>query len=104
MATLVLAVAGNKIGGQFGQAVGAAIGQRIDQRLFGPKGRQGPRLGDLAVQSSIYGAPIPKLYGTNRVAWMPSPAATSATHLEMFVFLGEWRCRGPCKAVCEACA
>lgn len=68
MATLVLAVAGNKIGGQFGQAVGAAIGQRIDQRLFGPKGRQGPRLGDLAVQSSIYGAPIPKLYGTNRVA------------------------------------
>ena len=68
MATLVLAVVGRAVGGNIGQAVGAAIGQRIDQSLFGPNRREGPRLGDLSVQSSTYGVQIPKLYGANRVA------------------------------------
>ncbi|WOK36313.1 phage tail protein [Sphingomonas sp. C3-2] len=69
MATLVLTVAGAVVGGQIGAAVGAIIGQQIDQRLlFAPKGRQGPRLGDLAVQTSTYGTPIPRLFGTMRVA------------------------------------
>ena len=27
-------------------------------------------------------------YGANREAWMPNPAATSSTHLDMFTFLG----------------
>jgi hypothetical protein len=48
--------------------VGALLGQSIDAHIFGPKGRQGPRLQDLKVQTSSYGAQIPKLFGTMRVA------------------------------------
>ncbi len=68
MATLVLSVVGSIFGGPVGAAIGAAIGQQVDGRLFAPKGRKGPRLNELAVQSSTYGAPIPRLYGRTRVA------------------------------------
>lgn len=68
MATLVLTVVGNAIGGPVGSAVGAVIGQQIDRAIFRPKGREGPRLTDLAIQSSTYGGPIPKIFGTMRVA------------------------------------
>lgn len=68
MATLLLTAAGTAIGGPIGGAVGALLGQQIDGRLFAPKARQGPRLGDLAVQTSSYGSAIPKLFGTMRVA------------------------------------
>ena len=68
MATLVLGTVGGLIGGKAGRAVGSVIGLAIDRKLFSPKGRQGPRLGDLAFQSSQYGALIPRLYGINRVA------------------------------------
>src|SRR3546814_18322946 len=41
----------------------------------GGKSRQGPRLNDLAVQSSAYGTPLPRLYGMIRasgsVLWAP---------------------------------
>jgi len=69
MATLLLAAAGQAIGGQVGAAIGATIGQYVDQNiLFAPKGRQGPRLGELAVQTSSYGTPIPRIFGRMRVA------------------------------------
>ena len=68
MATLVLSTVGNALGGPIGGAIGSLIGQGIDQRLFGPGPRQGPRLGDLSVQSSTYGAQVPRIYGTMRVA------------------------------------
>lgn len=68
MATLVLTTIGSIVGGPIGGAIGAIIGQGIDQRLLAPKGRQGPRLGDLTVQTSTYGSQIPKLFGTLRVA------------------------------------
>ncbi|MGA9581678.1 MAG: phage tail protein, partial [Allosphingosinicella sp.] len=68
MATLVLTAAGTAIGGPIGGAIGAIVGQQIDGRLFAPKPRQGPRLGELAVQTSSYGSQIPKLFGTMRVA------------------------------------
>ncbi|HEX8262597.1 MAG TPA: phage tail protein [Allosphingosinicella sp.] len=68
MATLVLTAVGTAIGGPIGGAIGAVLGQQIDGRLFAPKPRQGPRLGDLAVQTSSYGSQIPKLFGTMRVA------------------------------------
>ena len=68
MATLVLTAVGTLVGGPIGGAIGSIIGQQIDKRLFAPKGRQGPRLGELAVQSSAYGSVIPKLFGTSRVA------------------------------------
>jgi hypothetical protein len=68
MATLILGTVGALVGGRLGRAVGSVIGGAIDRKLFAPKGRQGPRIGDLAFQSSQYGALIPKLYGTNRVS------------------------------------
>jgi hypothetical protein len=69
MATVVLSIAGSIIGGPIGATIGAAIGQQIDQRvLFKPKGRQGPRLGDLSVQTSTYGSRIPQIFGRSRVS------------------------------------
>jgi hypothetical protein len=69
MATLVLTVVGGIIGGPVGAAIGATIGQAVDRDvLFKPKGRQGPRLSDLSVQTSSYGTQIPKVFGTMRVA------------------------------------
>ncbi|MES2095149.1 MAG: phage tail protein [Pseudomonadota bacterium] len=68
MATLVLTAVGTAIGGPIGGAIGALIGQRIDGELFKPKGREGPRLTDLAIQTSSYGDPIPRVFGTMRVA------------------------------------
>lgn len=68
MATLILTAVGTVVGGPIGGAIGAAIGQQIDQRIFAPKARQGPRLGDLTVQTSSYGVAIPKIFGTMRVA------------------------------------
>lgn len=68
MATLLLTAVGAAIAGPIGGAIGALAGQRVDQALFGPKGRQGARLVDLAVQSSTYGASIPRIYGRMRVS------------------------------------
>ncbi|MEA3046560.1 MAG: hypothetical protein QOJ53_892 [Sphingomonadales bacterium] len=69
MATLVLTVAGQVLGGPIGSTIGSIVGQYIDQTIiFAPKARQGPRLGDLSLQTSSYGNPIPKLFGTMRVA------------------------------------
>ena len=68
MATLVLSGVGTLIGGPVGGALGALIGQQVDARVFAPKGRHGPRLGDLAVQTSTYGSAIPRIFGTVRVA------------------------------------
>ncbi|MCM8729710.1 phage tail protein [Hephaestia sp. GCM10023244] len=69
MATLVLTAVGTAIGGPIGGALGALLGQAVDRDiLFKPKRRQGPRLTELAVQTSSYGTPIPRQYGTMRIA------------------------------------
>ena len=68
MATLVLTAAGNAIGGPVGGAIGAAIGQQIDRSIFAPKGRDGPRLKELDIQTSSYGSDIPAIFGAMRVA------------------------------------
>lgn len=68
MATLVLSTVGTILGGPVGGAIGSLLGQSIDQQLLGPGPRQGPRLGDLSVQTSSYGAAIPRLFGKMRVA------------------------------------
>lgn len=68
MATLVLSTVGTVLGGPVGGAIGSLLGQSIDQQMFGPGPRHGPRLGDLSVQSSAYGTPVPRLFGTIRVA------------------------------------
>ena len=69
MATLVLTAVGSAIGGPVGGAIGAFVGQQFDQNaLFKPKGREGPRLQELAVQTSSYGSQVPRLFGRMRVA------------------------------------
>jgi hypothetical protein len=68
MATLVLTAIGSAIGGPFGASLGSLLGRSIDDRIFRPKGKEGPRLQDLRVQTSSYGSTIPKLFGTLRVA------------------------------------
>lgn len=68
MATLVLTAAGSLAGGPIGGAIGSILGQSIDASIFAPKPRQGPRLGELAVQTSSYGSAIPKIFGRMRVA------------------------------------
>ncbi|MDE0947448.1 MAG: phage tail protein, partial [Sphingobium sp.] len=69
MATVVLTAVGTALGGPIGAAIGGVLGNVIDQQiLFKPKGREGPRLSDLQIQTSTYGAQIPRLFGTMRVA------------------------------------
>jgi hypothetical protein len=81
MATLVLTVAGAVLAGPPGAMIGAVIGQQIDQNLlFAPKPRQGPRLGDLSVQTSSYGSQIPKIFGTMRAAGTVIWATDLAEH------------------------
>jgi hypothetical protein len=68
MATLVLTVVGTAIGGPIGGAIGAAVGNVIDNTLlFPPKGRSGPRLSALQVQTSSYGTPLQRVFGTMRI-------------------------------------
>lgn len=81
MATLVLTAVGTYFGGPLGGSIGAVIGQQIDQNiLFAPKPRQGPRLGDLSIQTSSYGSQIPKIFGTMRVAGTVIWATDLAEH------------------------
>jgi hypothetical protein len=79
MAVLALAATGAVLGGAVGSALGAAslgvsvgwaLGGLAGNLLFGPKPPPitGPRLGDLSVQTSTYGAAIPLVFGTARVA------------------------------------
>lgn len=69
MATLVLSTVGTLVGGPLGGALGALVGRTIDQTvLFRPKDREGPRLTDLAVQSSQYGSPFAHVHGRVRIA------------------------------------
>ena len=68
MATLILSTVGTALGGPVGGALGSLVGQAIDQSLFGPPARRGPRVGDLRVQTSTFGTPLPRIYGRMRVA------------------------------------
>lgn len=91
MATLVLTAVGTAIGGPIAGALGASLGgaigglagQAIDAHIFRPGARTGPRLADLQVQTSRYGAQVPRLYGTIRAAgtviWATDLRETSAT-------------------------
>lgn len=84
MATLILTAVGTAVAGPIGGMIGSVVGQYVDQTvLFAPKPRHGPRLGDLAVQTSIYGSAVPKIFGRMRVAgcviWSTDLIETPAT-------------------------
>lgn len=73
---IVGAVAGFYVGGPAGALQGAALGAGIGGYLDPPKGPtvEGPRLNDLKVQTSTYGAIIPHTYATialsGNVMWL----------------------------------
>ena len=68
--------------------LGAAIGGAIGGALDPPKGPKvfGPRLDDLSVQTSTYGAPIGRAYGTvavtGNVFWLEGDKLTEHTKTE----------------------
>lgn len=69
--SLAGAAAGFAIGGPTGARLGFTAGSILGNVLFPADsggGREGPRLGDLQVSASTYGQPIPKAYGTVRLA------------------------------------
>ena len=72
MAILALGIAGASLTSAIG--IGASVGWLggviIGNLLFGQKAptQEGSRLGDLSVQSSTYGKPVPLVYGTMRFA------------------------------------
>ncbi|MDE2562079.1 MAG: phage tail protein [Sphingomonadales bacterium] len=68
MATLILTAVGTALGGPLGGAIGALIGQQVDTAIIGSPTREGPRLKDLSVQTSSYGAALPLHFGTMRAA------------------------------------
>lgn len=68
MATMVLTTLGGAVAGPIGAALGRLGGGAIDGAVFGGPARQGPRLRELQVQLSSYGAQVPKLFGRMRVA------------------------------------
>jgi len=64
--TVVGGVAGFLVGGPMGAAIGMQLGGMVGGLLFGPS-IKGPRLQDLKVTASTYGAAIPEIYGTVRL-------------------------------------
>lgn len=68
MATLVLSAAGTVFGGPIGGAIGALIGRQIDASIVGGRKVEGPRLKELAVQTSSYGSALPMHFGTVRAS------------------------------------
>ena len=68
MATLVLTAVGTAFGGPLGGAIGALAGRQVDYAIIGNGSARGPRLQDLSVQTSSYGAPIPLQFGQMRAA------------------------------------
>lgn len=67
MATLVLGAIGTLIGGPIGGSIGALLGRSVDAKIFGSGSREGPRLTELKLSTSSYGAPIPRHFGRMRV-------------------------------------
>ena len=83
----VLAIAGASALGStalgLGWQAGWLIGSTVGSLLFGPDQPdiEGPRLRDLSVTSSAWGAPIPLIYGTMRApatSWSSPRRATRA--------------------------
>lgn len=69
MANFVLGSIGTALGGPLGGFIGSTIGSFIDNNYLFPQKVEGPRLTDLSVTSSAYGAAVPIIYGdSNRLA------------------------------------
>ena len=83
MATLLFSALGTALGGPIGGAIGALVGSQIDGAIFGPASEQGPRLKDLTITTSSYGATLPRHFGQMRVGgtiiWATNLVENSST-------------------------
>lgn len=84
MATVIFTALGTALGGPLGGALGSMVGSQIDRAVLGAGARrEGPRLKELAVTTSSYGAPLPRHFGTMRAAgaivWATDLVETSET-------------------------
>jgi len=66
VATIVFSAIGTALGGPLGGAIGALAGRQVDALVFRPPSRQGPRLSELALAASSYGALLPRVFGRVR--------------------------------------
>jgi hypothetical protein len=67
MATVVFTAIGAAFGGPVGAAIGAIVGSQVDAEIFRGADRQGPRVKDLSITTSAYGAALPRHFGKMRV-------------------------------------
>lgn len=69
MSSLILGTIGSSLLGPLGGFIGSAIGSVIDAYLFAPDppDQEGPRLQDTAATAADPGAPIPWVFGADRV-------------------------------------
>lgn len=83
MATLVFSAIGNAVAGPIGGALGALVGNQIDRAIFGTPSREGPRLKEVGVSTSTYGAAIPRHFGIIRapgsIIWATDLVESSET-------------------------
>lgn len=71
MASLLIGAAGSIVGGMVGGPIGAQVGWLVGSligNLIDPPKIEGPRRTDLKLQRAEYGAPIPRVWGTGRIA------------------------------------
>lgn len=71
MASLILGTAGSIVGGMVGGPIGAQVGWLVGAfvgNLVDPPKVEGPRRTDLKLQRAEYGVPIPRVWGTGRIA------------------------------------
>jgi len=83
MATLIFSAVGTAIGGPLGGTVGALLGRVVDTAIIGTPTHEGPRLAELAVTTSSYGQPVPRVFGTMRmpgtIVWATDLKESSTT-------------------------
>ena len=85
---IVGAVVGFYVGGPQGAVMGAQVGMGVGGYIDPPKGPtiNGPRLSDLSAQTSTYGSPIPRIYGTvathGNVIWLQGNQLTEVARKE----------------------
>lgn len=85
---IVGAVVGFYVGGPQGAVMGAQVGLGVGGYIDPPKGPtiNGPRLSDLSAQTSTYGSPIPRIYGTvathGNVIWLQGNQLTEVARKE----------------------
>ncbi|GAB5348909.1 GTA baseplate fiber-binding domain-containing protein [Alteriqipengyuania sp. 357] len=83
MATLILSTVGTAVGGPVGGAIGTLLGRAIDSAIIPRPSREGPRLTELAVTTSSYGLPVPRVFGTMRlpgtIVWATDLVESSTT-------------------------